>query len=54
MPFTRKSEQVPDVFDELDNLHVEVAILRDANSALTIARDQLLSERNELRAALAH
>ncbi len=26
MPFTRQSEQVPDVFDELDNLHVEVAL----------------------------
>jgi len=54
MPFTRKSEEVPDVFDELDNLRVEVAVLRDANTALTIARDQLLSERNDLRAALAN
>jgi len=53
MIFPGKSKQVPDLSDELDNLLAEVAVLRDANAALTKARDQLLSERNDLRAALA-
>ncbi|WP_036255121.1 hypothetical protein [Methylocapsa acidiphila] len=54
MIISGKSEQVPDELSELDNLYAEVAVLRDANAALTKARDQLLSERDDLRAALAH
>jgi hypothetical protein len=38
--------------DEIDRLHTEVFVLRDANAALAKDRDRLLAERDELRAAL--
>jgi len=38
--------------DQINELYMEVSVLRDANAALAKDRDRLLLERDELRAAL--
>lgn len=45
-------EEVEIDLDEINRLHTEVSVLRDANAALAKDRDRLVAERNELRSAL--